>query len=91
MRILLLIPVWFVLALLIPTAWAITRIYKTIHGFRPVICPGTGVVATVELDPAHAVAMRILGNPVQRIHACSRWPERQTCHRRCVSQFEPMA
>jgi hypothetical protein len=91
MRILLLIPVWFILALLIPTVWAVTAIYRGISGPRPVICPETGLGSTVELDTSHAVAMRILGNPAQRIQSCSRWPERQNCKRTCLRQFEPAA
>jgi hypothetical protein len=91
MRILLLVPIWFVLALLIPTAWAIAGAYRKVRGHRPVICPETGLGTTVELDPRHAVAMRVLGNPVQKIRYCSRWPKRQTCARRCVVQLEPAA
>ena len=91
MRILLLIPIWFTLALLVPAVWAIARIYRAISGPRTVICPETGLDSTIELDATHAVAMRILGNPVQKIQFCSRWPERQACDRSCLSHFEPIA
>ena len=91
MRILLLVPVWFVLALLIPTVLSIAGAYRRVRGPRPLICPGTGLGATVQLDTRHAVDMRVLGNPVRRIQSCSNWPERQTCERRCLVQFEPAA
>lgn len=88
MRSLLLVPIWFVLALLIPTVWSIAHIYRRACGVHPVICPETGLISTIGLDTTHAVTMRMLGNPVQRIQQCSRWPERQTCDRRCLRQFE---
>jgi hypothetical protein len=91
MRILMLIPVWFVLALLIPTVWVIAGFYRKLRGRRPVLCPETGLGTTIELDAPHAVAMRVLGNPIRKVQFCSRWPERQTCARKCVAQFEPAA
>ncbi len=91
MRILLLVPVWFVLALLIPTVWTIVRSYRAVRGSWPVICPETGLGTTVELNAGNAVGMRILGNPPGKIQSCSRWPERQGCGRECLRQFEPAA
>ena len=88
MQVLMLIPVWFILALLIPTAWMVACQYRKLSGRRPVICPETGLGTTVELDASHAVAMRILGNPVRKVQFCARWPKRQSCARKCVAQFE---
>ena len=91
MRILLLIPVWFALALIVPTVWVIVSHYRRLRGPHPVICPETGLGATIELDAVHSTGMRILGNPVRKVQSCSRWPKRQTCVRKCVVQFERVA
>jgi hypothetical protein len=87
MQILLLVPVWFLLALLVPTVWKITCAYRKVRGPQPVVCPETGAGATVQLDAGHAVAMRLIGDPIQKIRSCSGWPERQGCARSCVMQF----
>jgi hypothetical protein len=91
MPILMLVPVWFILALVIPTLWTVARHYRKLSGHRPVICPQTGLVTTIELNAGHAVAMGILGNPVQKVQSCLRWPAHQNCARQCVAQFEPVA
>jgi hypothetical protein len=91
MSVLYLIPVWFILGLLIPTAWAVSRVYSRSRGRRIVICPETNRSANVELDARHAVKMLVVGNPVQKIQACSRWPERQSCGRECLAQVQSAA
>jgi len=86
MSVLYLIPVWFVLALLIPTIWAISKMFSRARGRRVVICPDNHRAANIELDARHAVAMQIVGNPVRKIQDCSRWPDRQNCGRECLAQ-----
>jgi hypothetical protein len=81
-----LIPMWFVLALVIPTGWSVGRAYRRSRGSRTVICPETGQPAGIELDARDAVAMHVIGNPVRKIQSCSRWPERQDCTQDCVAQ-----
>jgi hypothetical protein len=86
MSVLFLVPVWFILALLIPTAWSVSRVYSRSRGRRIVICPETDRAANIELDARHAVAMHVVGNPFQKIQACSRWPEHRSCSRECLAQ-----
>ena len=77
MSILYLIPVWFALGLLVPAAWSIGKIYRRSRRSRVVICPETAAFALIQVEPRHAAAMHILGNPVREVHLCSHWPERQ--------------
>ncbi len=86
MSVLLLVPVWFILALLIPTAWSVAKVYSRSKGRRIVICPETNRVANIELDARHAVAMHVVGNLGQKVQECSRWPEHQSCGRGCLTQ-----
>ena len=80
MSILNLIPVWFALALLIPIVWAVSGAYRRAKGRHPVFCPEAGQTAVIELNPRDAALMHVLGNPVRKIEACSRWPENDpTC------------
>lgn len=50
MSILYLIPIWFFLALLIPTIWSMSKAYKRTWGRRIVICPETNHWANIQLD-----------------------------------------
>jgi hypothetical protein len=86
MSVLLLVPVWFILALLIPTAWSVAKVYSRSKGRRIVICPETNRAANIELDARHAVAMHVVGNLGQKVQECSRWPEHQSCGRGCLTQ-----
>jgi len=90
MSVLFLVPVWFVLALLIPLTWSVTKVYSRSRGRRIVICPENGRAANIELDARHAVAMHLVGNPTGKIQICSRWPEWQHCGRKCLSQVQPV-
>ncbi len=87
MSILMLVPVWFLLALIVPTFVVIRGHYQKVRGRRPTTCPETGMGAMVELDVPYAVRMRILGDGRRKIRACSRWPERATCGQGCGSRF----
>jgi hypothetical protein len=91
MSVLFLVPVWFILALVIPTAWSIGKVYSRSRGRRIVICPETNRAANIELDARYAVAMHLVGNPVCKIQYCSRWPEHQSCSRECLGQVPRLA
>jgi len=89
MSILNLIPVWFALALLIPTVWAVAGAYRRARVARAVMCPQAGQSAVIVLDPRDAALMHILGNPARRIQSCQNWPERQGCGRECLIGTTP--
>ena len=84
MSILHLVPVWFLLALLIPVAIAISSSYRAAKGRRTVLCPESSGSALIALDARDAALMHILGDRPRRIQSCSRWPERQACDRGCL-------
>jgi hypothetical protein len=84
MSILLLVPVFFILALIIPTAWSLGGAYRRSGGVRQVHCPETGRLVEIALDQKHAVKMHALGYPVKKVRSCERWPERRDCSQGCV-------
>jgi hypothetical protein len=84
MSVLHLVPVWFVLALLIPIAVALGAAYRAARRRQTVICPETSESALIVLDARHAALMHAIGERPLRIQACSRWPERQACGRNCL-------
>jgi hypothetical protein len=84
MSILSLIPVFFVLILVVPAAWALSRVYRSSRQPREITCPDAGQGATIQLDARNAIGMHALGDPRRRIQACSLWPERQGCAQHCV-------
>ena len=86
MSVVYLIPVWFILALLIPTIWSVSKVYSRTQGRRIVICPDNHRAANIELDARHAVAMHMVGNQGRKIQDCSRWPARENCGRECLAQ-----
>ena len=79
-----LVPLFFVIALLAPAAWALAKVYRRSRGAREITCPEANHFATIELDARHAVAMHALGETERRVKSCSLWPERQGCGQACA-------
>jgi hypothetical protein len=84
MSILSLIPVFFVVILVVPAVWALTRVYRRSREPRAITCPEDGRAATIQVDARHAMAMHALGDPRRRVQTCSLWPERQGCEQHCM-------
>ena len=80
---LLLLALW-----LVPLAWPGGRAYLRYRGRRAVHCPETGLPAIVRADVAGAAASAVIGDVDLRVSSCSRWPEREDCSQRCLSQIE---
>lgn len=76
---------YFVLALLIPTGWALGRTWRRTRSSRAVTCPEIGNSYLVTLDPWYAVRMHALGNNELRVRDCARWPEHRDCGQRCLT------
>jgi hypothetical protein len=85
MSVLLLVPVFFLLALLLPTAWSLVRAYRRCRGPRQVRCPEIGELVEIEIDPKYALKMHVIGYPGARVRSCARWPERSSCAQPCVA------
>lgn len=86
MSVLSLIPVFFVVGLAAPAAWALGKVYRRARGARGITCPEINQFATIELDAGHAVAMHALGETDRRVKCCSLWPDRQGCGQACLKQ-----
>lgn len=78
------IPIFFVVALAVPAAWSMGRVYRRSRGRREIVCPDAGRCATIELDARHAVAMHALGESARRVKTCSLWPDRRDCRQACA-------
>lgn len=81
-----LIPVFFVLAILVPLAWVLGGAYARFRPKLPVTCPESNQSAFVQVDAKHAAFLKITGNANHRLLVCSRWPERAGCGRECLRQ-----
>ena len=79
-----LIPVFFVIALLAPTAWELTKVYRRSRSARQITCPEANCAATIQLNALHAAAMHARGDTARRVKACSLWPDRQGCQQACL-------
>jgi hypothetical protein len=77
---------YFVLALLVPAAWALARTWRRTRTSRQVTCPSFGAPVLVTLDPWYAVRMHALGNYELRVMNCTRWPEERDCGQECLAR-----
>jgi hypothetical protein len=62
--------------------------YFKFRGKRLVTCPENRATAAVEVDARHAGVSATFGQLELRLQECSRWPERQNCDQRCLTQIE---
>ena len=80
---------YFLLALLVPTGWALGRAWRRNRGPREVTCPASGGPAVISLDRWYAVRMHARGDDEFRVHTCSMWPDKEACAQRCLVQVRP--
>lgn len=73
------------LILLFPALWE-REIFNQFSGSRAVICPENQRQVAVSIDALHAAVTGIQGHPELRLADCTRWPERNRCDQRCLSQ-----
>jgi hypothetical protein len=66
----------------------VARRMVRLRGARLVDCPETGRPAGVEIDLRQAALGTVIGRPVSRLRACSRWPARRHCGEPCLDQLE---
>lgn len=59
------------------------------RGRRTVICPDNHEPVTVELDNKFAFSTALRGQEHDRLHTCSRWPEKGECGQECLAQVNP--
>ena len=78
---------YLILALAIPTVVALWPVWRRARVSRQVVCPATGALTLVRLDPRFAVGMHVLGNAEARVKHCERWPEHRDCGQDCLAQI----
>lgn len=59
------------------------------RGRRTVICPDNHEPVTVEVDGTFAFSTALRGQEHERLHTCSRWPEKGDCGQECLAQVDP--
>lgn len=79
---------YLVLALVIPVALALGRVYLRTRKPRTVTCPADNRPAVVALDVRHAITTRILADCSLRAQSCSFWPEKCGCGQECLRQIQ---
>lgn len=72
--------------LLLPLALWLREIYRQYSGTRAVTCPESQQEAAVSIDARHAAATGMNGYPELRLCDCTRWPERASCDKGCLSE-----
>ena len=78
---------FLVLALLLPSLWALKPVWLAANRPRLTNCPVQDRLAAIRLDPWFAVRMRARGENRRRVKECEFWPEFAGCEQRCVRQF----
>jgi len=78
---------YLILALALPTAWALRHAWQRARASRLVTCPGLNEVALITLDPWYAVRMHALGEQEFRVKECACWPGRRGCGQDCLTQI----
>ena len=78
---------YLILALLVPTVWALWPTWRRARIARHVTCPALGAPVLVALDPWYAVRMHTLGDSEVRVKNCARWPECRDCGQECLAHI----
>ena len=78
---------YLILALLVPTVWALWPTWRRARIARHVTCPALGAPALVALDPWYAVRMHTLGDSEVRVKDCARWPGCRDCGQECLTEI----
>jgi hypothetical protein len=69
-------------------SWTGIKTYRRFRGKMLVTCPETHGPAGVSVDARRAALTDLTGEPVLRLTACTRWPEREGCDQACLAQIE---
>ena len=72
----------------LPVGFSLQSYFRN-RGRRTVICPEDHEPVTVELDNTFAFRTALRGEEHERLHTCSRWPEKGDCGQECLAQVDP--
>lgn len=74
------------IALLAMLGVAAGRTYRKNRGSRVIICPEDRQQAGVVVDTRHLLLTMLDAKQDLRLKSCSRWPARQDCGQKCVTE-----
>ena len=57
---------------------------------RNIVCPETGRLATIGLDPGRAARGAIFGKEWLSVEDCTLWPDKEGCAQACVCEAKPV-
>lgn len=77
-----------ILLVALPVGLSLQSYFRN-RGRRTVICPENHESVTVELDNKHAFSTALRGAEHDRLHSCTRWPEKGECGQECLAQVNP--
>jgi hypothetical protein len=83
--ILFLIPLYLVLAVLIPLVRVVGGTYMRFRHDQLVTCPGTGEATLIHIDPASGARAALLSDPRISVKDCLLWPQRNNCAQGCLN------
>jgi hypothetical protein len=63
------------------------RVFLRYRGKMLFTCPETGKLVAVKVAASKAALSSLTGRPDIHLNECSRWPERQDCGQKCLSQI----
>jgi len=72
----------------LPIGFSLQSYFRN-RGRRTVVCPENREHVTVELDTKYALKTALRGEEHERLHSCSRWPEKGDCGQECLAQIDP--
>jgi hypothetical protein len=77
-----------ILLVALPVGLSLQSYFRN-RGRRTVICPENHESVTVELDNKYAFSTALRGEEHDRLHSCTRWPEKGDCGQECLLQVNP--
>lgn len=72
----------------LPVAFSLQSYFRN-RGRRSVICPENHQPVDVEVDSKFSFWTALRGQEHERLHSCSRWPEKGECGQECLAQVDP--
>jgi len=75
---------FFTLALVVPTLWSSSKVYRRANHIHSADCPARHREAQLQLDGLYAIKTNLIGDPILRVTRCSFWPEQAGCGQECM-------
>jgi hypothetical protein len=86
-KVLLLIPVIFLLVLFVPITWVSVRAWLRFRRLQAVVCPLNDRYGYVHVPSCHGVFRTLVGDVLRRVSACTFLGDKPQCDRGCLAQI----